>query len=94
MPPIDETSLHQTIQAVPQRVAIPRLDTRPLPKQSMARQDERQCALQDDIEQKAAWQWGELVNEREANEARLADLHQRESTLEAGQATVIDHAER
>jgi hypothetical protein len=32
MPPLEETPTFQTILAVPQRTAIPRLDTRPLPE--------------------------------------------------------------
>jgi hypothetical protein len=38
--PSEETPGHQTIPAVPQRVAIPRSDTRPLLKQLAARQEE------------------------------------------------------
>jgi hypothetical protein len=39
-------------------------------------------------------QWGELVDERAAVEARLADLHQREIALEAGWAATIDCVEQ
>jgi hypothetical protein len=38
--------------------------------------------------------WGELTDEWVAVEARLADLHQHESTFEAGQAMAIDCAEQ
>jgi hypothetical protein len=37
--------------------------------------------------------WGELVDEKVAIEARLVNLHRRESALEVGQATMIDDAE-
>jgi hypothetical protein len=41
----EETPVFQTIPVVPQRTAIPRLDTRPLPEQPMAHQEERRHAL-------------------------------------------------
>jgi hypothetical protein len=39
---------------------------------------------QDDIECEATRQWGELTDEREGVEARLANLHQHESVPEVG----------
>jgi hypothetical protein len=50
--------------------------------------------LRDDIKHEAVRWWSELTDERTTVEARLADLYQCESALEAGQATVIDHVER
>jgi hypothetical protein len=38
--------------------------------------------------------WGELAGEQAAVKARLVDLHQRESTVEAGQATAFCQEER
>jgi hypothetical protein len=46
------------------------------------------------MECEATQQQGELADERAAVMVRLADLHQRESALKAGQAMMIDHAER
>jgi hypothetical protein len=40
------------------------------------------------------WPRGELVDERAIVEARLADLHQHESALEVGQATVMEQVEQ
>jgi hypothetical protein len=58
----------------------------------MAHQEERQHALQDDIKREATQRRGELTDEWAVVDARLADLHQRKSALEAGQAMVKDCA--
>jgi hypothetical protein len=62
-------------------------DTQPkiglLPERLLSDQEERQCALQDDIEHGAAWRPGKIDNKRAAIDARLADLHQHEYALEA-----------
>jgi hypothetical protein len=60
----------------------------------MAHQEEWPHALLDDIERETTQRRGKLVDEWAAVEARLANLHQRESALEVGQATAIDYAER
>jgi hypothetical protein len=60
----------------------------------MVHQKEQWHALQDNIKHEAAQRQGELTDERAAVVARLADLNQREATLDAGQTTTIEHAER
>jgi hypothetical protein len=50
--------------------------------------------MQDDIKRKAARHLGELADERAAVETRLSDLHQHESTLEAGQTVAMEWVER
>jgi hypothetical protein len=92
-PPPEETLAFQTVPAAPLWTAIPRLDTKTLPGQPMAHQEEQQRALQDNIKRKAVWQWDELANEWAAIGARLVDLHQHESALEVGRAIAIERAE-
>jgi hypothetical protein len=60
----------------------------------MAHQEERRRALQDDIEHEVAQWRDELADERAAIEAKLADLHQCESALEAYRAMTVDHMEQ
>jgi hypothetical protein len=50
--------------------------------------------VQDDIERGAVQRWFELADEWVTVEARLADLHQRESMLEASRTVAVRHAER
>jgi hypothetical protein len=50
--------------------------------------------LQDDIERGAAWRQGEITDKQATVEARLADLHQCESTLGANRAETTDREGR
>jgi hypothetical protein len=65
----------------------------PLPEQLTAHQEEQWRALQDNIKREAIQQRGELIDERTAVEARLADLHQRELALEAGRTVAVKPTE-
>jgi hypothetical protein len=94
MPQPEESSVLQPIPTVPQQTTIPRLDTRLLPEQLMAYQEERRRALQDNIEREAVRRRSKLTDERAAIVARLADLHQCESVLEAGQVVAVHRAKQ
>jgi hypothetical protein len=67
MLPPEETPMPQTIPMMPQWTATPI----PLPSQLMAYQEERRCALHDDIERKAMQQQGKPSYEWATIEARL-----------------------
>jgi hypothetical protein len=78
---------------VPQWNTIPRPDTRPRLEQPTIHQEGRLCALQNDIKYEAVRQQGKLANEQAIIEAKLINLHQRESVLEASQVVTIDCVE-
>jgi hypothetical protein len=61
-----------------------------LPEQLLAYQEERWHALQDGFKRGAARPWGKIAGKRAAVEARLADLHQRESALGVDPAATAD----
>jgi hypothetical protein len=85
----EETQASQTVPVRPQWTTTPM----PLPEQLTAHQEEQWRALQDNIKREAIQQRGELIDERTAVEARLADLHQRELALEAGRTVAVKPAE-
>jgi hypothetical protein len=60
MLPPEETSMLQTIPAVPQWTTVPQPDIRLL-ERLLAHQEQQRHAMQDDIKSAAMRRWGEIV---------------------------------